>query len=389
MLKRLLKIVRFCFVTVLISVWHFTHDVYTAFITPILPLLRDTFSLSYTEAGLIPVVLRIPSLFNVVIGSFVDRWNLNAVVMLTPTFTALFVCLMGNAPSYRILLALAFLAGISSSLFHVPSPSLLQKAVPKRLGIAMSAFQIGGEFARTAGPLIVLAAIKWWGLDRIYYLVPAAMAVSALFAFVLKRVPFEPSKAAHSISGSILHTLRSQPVVFLAIFGIMLQKAFSATILANYLTLYLDAQGESLWFAGGSLSVLQGAAVVGVAVTGPLSDVAGKRNVLLVLTCAVPFLMLCFVSASSPAVFFPLLVLLGIFGFSSTPVILTLIQSLGFTYPSIANGIYMTMSFLVSSIMILAAGWVADAFSIDAMFQWFSWASFCGIPFVFLLPKKS
>ncbi len=37
---------------VLIAVTHFVHDVYTAFLSPILPLLIKKFSLNYTMASL-------------------------------------------------------------------------------------------------------------------------------------------------------------------------------------------------------------------------------------------------------------------------------------------------------------------------------------------------
>lgn len=378
------------FVVTVFSLGHFFHDIYTAFISPILPILRDQFSLSYTALGVIPVITRIPSLFNPIFGFLTERYRVKMFVILSPLFTATFVCFMGNAPNYAVLLLLAFAAGTSSCFFHVPAPVLLRRAAPRRTGSAMAAFQIGGELARTAGPLIVLVAVLLWGVDHLYYLLPFAGIVSISFGMALKKLPDEKRRSRDTMRGSITATVRSAPLFFLGIFGLMLQKSFTATVLRSYMPVSLYDHGHSYWFAVLSLSVLQGAAVLGVTMTGTLSDGIGRWRVLCVLSGIIPVLMVLFthtrVFESGPW-FFAMVALLGIFSFSSTPVILSMVQRHGFRYPSIANGIYMTLSFMVSSLVILIAGKMSDLFTLETMFRVCSYISFVGLPFVFLMPR--
>ena len=47
-----------------ISTAHLVHDVYSSFLAPLLPLLIEKLSISYTMAGILTIIQRIPSLFN-------------------------------------------------------------------------------------------------------------------------------------------------------------------------------------------------------------------------------------------------------------------------------------------------------------------------------------
>ncbi|MBK3517781.1 hypothetical protein [Carboxylicivirga marina] len=52
----------------LLTVAHFFHDIYTAFLAPLLPLLRDVMGISLTFAGFLSVVQRLPTLLNPLVG---------------------------------------------------------------------------------------------------------------------------------------------------------------------------------------------------------------------------------------------------------------------------------------------------------------------------------
>ena len=45
---------------------------------------------------------------------------------------------------------------------------------------------LGGELARTLGPLIILAAISLWGFEHTYKLIPLSVGTSILLWFKLK-----------------------------------------------------------------------------------------------------------------------------------------------------------------------------------------------------------
>ncbi len=47
---------------------HFIHDIYTAFLAPLLPLIIERLSLSFTLAGVLTWALNLPAVLNPFIG---------------------------------------------------------------------------------------------------------------------------------------------------------------------------------------------------------------------------------------------------------------------------------------------------------------------------------
>ena len=79
---------------------------------------------------------------------------------------------------------------------------------------------------------------------------------------------------------------------------------------------------------------------------------------------------------------------MGLIALSSTPVILALIQERDFKYPSVANGLYMTISFMLTSVIVLAFGKISDMVGLEKAFYLAIIASFVGLPVLFLNPEK-
>lgn len=82
-----------------ISFAHFAHDVYTSFLVPILPLIIEKLSISYSMVGLLKVIGSIPSLLNPVIGLLADRIKLRYIVIIMPAVTTI---VMSNRISSNI-----------------------------------------------------------------------------------------------------------------------------------------------------------------------------------------------------------------------------------------------------------------------------------------------
>ena len=79
---------------------HMIHDIYTAFLAPLLPLFITNLSISKVEAGLLAVYIQAPSLIQPVIGHWADRKNLSLVVCIAPTLSAIIMSWLGLVPNY-------------------------------------------------------------------------------------------------------------------------------------------------------------------------------------------------------------------------------------------------------------------------------------------------
>ena len=84
----------------IISGGHFIHDVFSSFLAVFLPLLINKFELSMLLAGSLTVFIRLPSIFNPLIGIVSDRIDMRYPAILAPALTAIAMSLLGVAPSY-------------------------------------------------------------------------------------------------------------------------------------------------------------------------------------------------------------------------------------------------------------------------------------------------
>ncbi|NOQ41857.1 MAG: MFS transporter, partial [Desulfuromusa sp.] len=141
-----------------LSFAHLAHDTFSAFLAPLLPLLIDKLGMSLSMTAFLDIIRRIPALFNPFLGLLAEKTGIKYFVILTPAITAISMGLVGLANSFAMLFILLFVAGISAALFHVPTPVIVKEASGNKVGTGMSFFMVGGELARTVGPLLVISA---------------------------------------------------------------------------------------------------------------------------------------------------------------------------------------------------------------------------------------
>ena len=96
--------------------------------------------------------------------------------------------LLGIAPTYTIVAVLLFVMGISSALFHVPSPVMVKKISGDQTGKGMSFYMFGGEMARTIGPLVITGAVSLWGLEGTWRLMPFGLVASFILYLRLRKI---------------------------------------------------------------------------------------------------------------------------------------------------------------------------------------------------------
>ena len=369
---------------VLISLCHFIHDVYSSFLSPLLPLLIEKLSLSLTRAGLLSTVMQLPALLNPVIGMWADRISVRWFIILAPSMTAVPMCLLGVAPNYAVLLFLLFMAGISVALFHVPAPVMVAKLSGAYKGRGMSFFMVGGEFARTVGPMAAVAAVSLMGLEGMYPIMLFGPASSAWLYLKFKDVPIHREGAG---SISLKETWGQIKGIMLPLAAILCARGFMHASIVTFLPTYITEQTGGLWLAGISMTLVEGAGVAGVITAGPLSDRLGRRNVLLICLISAPLLLLAFIWLDG-WLRFAALILTGFTLLSTTPVMLAMVQEHSTTSPAAANGIFMMTSFTARSTVVVAVGYIADLIGLQNTYLVAALLGIAGIPFIIMLPHK-
>lgn len=363
---------------ILLSVCHFIHDIYTSFLAPLLPFLIEKFSLSLTQAGFLSTAMQIPALMNPHIGKLADRVSVRYFIIMAPAFTAVPMSLLGIAPNYGILLILMFFTGVSTSLFHVPAPVMVYRVSGGKTGRGMSFFMTGGELARTLGPITIIGAISIFGFEGYYPVMLFGILASIVMYLKFKDMPVTVEQKQ---SPSIRRTCREMKGILAPLSAILVGRGFMHACLTAFLPLYVMQQSGNVWLAGIALSLFEAAGVVGILTVGGLSDRFGRKQLLGFCLVVSPIAFLLFTCTSG----WLQLIILLITGFSllsTTPVMLAMIQEFSVEGSSAANGVFMMISFLARSAVVVLVGFVADLLGLEQTFILCGFVGMTAIPFV-------
>ena len=370
-----------------ISIAHLIHDIYSSFLAPILPLLIEKLGISYSLAGFLSVVQRLPSIMNPFIGLLADRLSVRYFIIIAPALTAVSMSLLGMAPHYTILVILLFIMGVSAAIFHVPAPVMIKQIAGPDTGKGMSFYMLGGELARTIGPLIILGAVSLWTLEGTFRLIPFGLLASLLVFIKLRKINLVTNHKKNKKQAGANDTLKKLLPFFSVLFAITFFRSITKSALSAFLPTFLNVRGESLWMGGIALSVLQLAGAVGTFFSGPISDKVGRKPTLMIIALLSPLLMWLFIVVDSTFTL-PILVLIGLFMFAGQPVLLALVQDLDSDRPAFVNGIYMGISFVISSVAVILIGIIGDWIGLENSFRLSAFLALGGIPATMLLPGK-
>jgi FSR family fosmidomycin resistance protein-like MFS transporter len=295
--------------------------------------------------------------------------------------------LLGVAPSFTVVSILLFVAGISGALFHVPSPVMIRRLSGNKTGRGMSYFMFGGEIARTIGPLIITGAISLWGLEGTWKLMPFGLLASFILYFRLKNIKISSDIHKSSVTESFWKTFKNLLPFFVILIGITFFRAIMKSGLTAFLPVYFYTdKGESLWFANSALAVFQLAGAAGTLISGTISDRIGRKSSLLIIALITPVLMYLF-TITSGIMTFVLLMLLGLFIFAPTPILLALVQDISKEKPVFINSIFMTISFITSALSVFIAGLLGDWIGLESTYKISALIALGAIPFVLMLKK--
>jgi FSR family fosmidomycin resistance protein-like MFS transporter len=371
-----------------ISVSHLVHDIYSSFLAPILPLLITKFGLSLSLAGFLSVIGRLPSLFNPVVGILADKFTVRFFIVISPSVTAVSMSLLGAAPGYAVLAILCFIMGVSSTFFHVPAPVMIKYASGHRIGKGMSFYMLGGELARTLGPMVILVAVSWWGLTGTYRLIPLGIMASLVLYSRIRKIRISDDFNKNETRNGLKKTIKKYYPFLILLGGITFSSAFPVAALTTFLPTYLNLiKGKTLWISGISLSIFQLAGAAGTFFGGTISDKIGRKNTLLIIAGAAPVFMILFLIVEGLLII-PMLILIGFCLLASPPVLLALVQELDSDWPAFMNSILTTMYFFLGAVAIMIVAFLGSHIGLENTFWISAFLGFGAVPCILELKDK-
>src|ERR1700683_4766965 len=283
-----------------ISFSHFLNDMIQSLILAIYPLLKNDFSLSFVQIGLITLTYQITgSLLQPFIGMYTDRKPQPRALSVGMGFTLVGLVLLSVAPNYSMILIAAALVGAGSSIFHPESSRVARLASGGRRGLAQSIFQVGGNAGTAVGPLLAAWVILPYGRGSVaWFSLAALIAIAVLWrigSWYLRQRARAGERSARHSSRPHAHPLRNHVTWSMSILvALMFSKYLYLTSLSSYYTFYLiskfhlSIQSAQLYLFGFLFAI-----AAGTLVGGPIGDRIGRKRVIWISILGVsPFTIL-------------------------------------------------------------------------------------------------
>lgn len=367
---------------------HFSHDVYSSFRDPLIPLIVDKLGVGLFLASLMVPAQQLPSLLQPFIGVYADRTSKRWFVVLAPAVAGISVSSIGIAPNIGIVLMLLFIAGLASASFHTPAVALAGEYGGNKMGRAMAMFQAGGSLARAVGPLMVTAAVALFTFEGIWVVMALGVGASIALYFTVDTTASDEASRAKG-SAPFMPYFRARKNYVLALLGFGLLRSMGRTPFTIFLVAYLVEIGRGDWYASISLAMISFAGMFGGFFGGILSDYIGRRIIMAFSAAAVvPVLYLYLFLENGSFWVISLLAVAGIIMMSTGPVELAVAQEIMPEARGAMAGITLAFRFGTMSLVALAFGAIADAYGIDTVYWFVPGLSLFALLVVPFLPKR-
>ena len=230
-------------VLIAISASHMLNDIVQSLIPAIYPIVKEKFTLSFTQVGIITLCFQMTaSILQPFVGRFTDKRPQPYSLMVGMCFTLAGILALWGAGSFTALLLSVMLVGMGSSIFHPEASRIAHAASGGKRGLAQSVFQLGGNFGSSMGPLLAALIVVPFGLHSLGWFA----VIPLIGIFVLQRVGTwykrssairarRPAKMVvpHGIPRS---TVRRSIVILLVL---IFSKQFYLASMSSYYTFYL------------------------------------------------------------------------------------------------------------------------------------------------------
>lgn len=338
------------------------------------PILKDEFSLSYQQVGLL---VAIPSLlqifFTVPTGLLSDRFGAKRLIAVSIVMAAVGAFLGSISANPWMYIVASTLMTLTSTLYHPPSQSYVSETTrPKDRSRALGIWNAGGTTGVAMGPLSITILMGFfafqWRQVYNFWVIPILLGLVALY-FVKPTDEVERGDVEEEWEeGRTVDKLLNKDMIVFLLSGTI--RRFGGGLTTGFLAIWLvESQGWTISQIGVMLSASSLMGIIASPLGGELCSRFGVKR-WLVGTLLVSYF--CFVMAILLKGFWPFMVFYlaqRFFGILGMPANMTMTARLspprqrgvGFALSSIPNTI-------VGPIASIAAAYIADFYGLYPIF---------------------
>jgi len=257
------------------------HHLLAALVTPLLPYIRDEFTLNYAQAGFLITAFTLAyGIGQIPAGWLADRTNPRIMISMGVAGVALLGILVSLSPTYIMLTVFLVLLGVAGAGYHPAAAPLVSASVqPQNQGRALGIHQIGGTGSFFVTPLVAagIAGVLGWRGSFTAIAVPS-LVFGVIFHLILGRLGYsrkaetEIPVSRQEAPPSPGHSRHLLALITLSVSGVAL--LFS---IVSFIPLYLvDHFGTTEETAAAMLALAYGGGLGGGLLGGYLSDRLGR-----------------------------------------------------------------------------------------------------------------
>jgi MFS family permease len=374
----------------LVSAAHAVIHVVAVLMPLIYPFIQKEYNLSYTQIGLIVAIPNAVGGFLQIVFGLLSRYILRKVMLgVGSILVGVSTFFTGTITGYWSLMLWSLLSRIAGAPQHpVGSSYLSDRFGRKRHGYALAWHVAGGNIGTLAVPLIAGPLLGMWGWRPVLYLaaLPGILIGIAILILVNEKGPLDrrvSQKETSSHKGTrqlatglkaLVQPLHNRTLVIIMVVSIVAAGGRGLGNVTTYVPLYLqnvlhlNSSVISILF-----TILLLGSVLGPLLGGRLSDMVGRRLMLLVFYGSSALTTLFFLVVASPGMPFwliPLaLILMGFAVYAESPLLQAyLADEASPAIRDTAFGLYFALAFGVGSVWSAILGLLIDHFGFDAAF---------------------
>jgi len=376
-------------ILIAISISHLLNDALQSIIPAIYPVVKDTFSLSFAQIGLITLAFQLSaSILQPFVGLYTDRKPQPYSLAIGMGFTLVGLIVLSQAPSFHVLILSVAMVGVGSSIFHPEASRMAHMASGGRRGMAQSIFQFGGNFGSSIGPLLAALIIVPYGQSNIIWF--SALALLAIILLIniggwyKRKIRIKARRPGDEFTHA--QQLPKKTIIFSVLILLLLifSKYIYLTSMTTYYTFYVIHKfGVSVQDSQVYLFIFLFSIAAGTIIGGPLGDKFGRKYVIWgsILGVAPFSILLPYANLFWTVI---LTIPIGVILASAFSAILVYAHELFPGKVGMVSGLFFGFAFGMAGIGSAVLGGIADRTSIEYVYQICAYMPLLGLMTAFL-----
>jgi MFS transporter, Spinster family, sphingosine-1-phosphate transporter len=244
-------------------------------IPPLVPLIRDAFSLTSTQISYLQVVLQaVLAMASIPFGLLADRFNRSRIIAGGVIFWSFATIFTSHVHTFAMLLLARAFVGIGEAAYAPAAQSMISGGYPQQdRARAQSIFAAGMLVGGTAGQAIGGLVGQWLGWQAVFYVIGIP---GLLLSFAILGIA-EPPRGPRSEVIPLSRLLRVPAFLTLIVSGVMITFASVAFLTwgTDFVVRYKDFSLREAGISLGPALLVSG--LLGVLAGGFLADLLQKR----------------------------------------------------------------------------------------------------------------